>query len=41
MWCSLCISGVIFEVTDRFKALECAKDYKDRIVKIHKREKVS
>ena len=26
-----------FEVTDRFKALECAKDYKDRIVKIHKK----
>ena len=23
-----------FEVTDRFKVLECAKDYKDRIVKI-------
>ena len=26
-----------FEVTDRFKALECAKDYKNRIVKIHKK----
>ena len=26
-----------FQVTDRLKELDCAKDYKDRIVKIHEK----
>ena len=29
--------GRFFQVTDRLKELDCAKDYKDRIVKIHEK----